>query len=85
MPKETKMIARLLMLAHVLSKNTKDLYARVIALRPKTFVLILNKVSCHFEVHPDETPETMLEFFAKGSVCMGTLHNSVNKLQQHFH
>ncbi|XP_067164812.1 uncharacterized protein [Apteryx mantelli] len=28
---------------------------------------------CHFEIHPDETPETVLLYIGKGCVCTGTL------------
>ncbi|XP_067170013.1 uncharacterized protein [Apteryx mantelli] len=32
---------------------------------------------CHFEIHPDETPETVLVYIGKGCVCMRTLCNLI--------
>ncbi|XP_074875776.1 uncharacterized protein LOC142026553 [Buteo buteo] len=32
---------------------------------------------CHFEIHPDETPETVLVYVGNGCICMRTLCDSV--------
>jgi len=43
-PNETETIGKLLMLIHELYVNNKDLFMRVTPSKPKTFLLILNKI-----------------------------------------
>ena len=31
---------------------------------------------CHLEIHPDETPETVLAYVGNGCICVRTLYNS---------
>jgi len=56
-PNKKKTNGKLLMLLHVSCGNNRDLFVEVIPSKPKTFVLTQN--ICHFEIHPDETPETI--------------------------
>ncbi|KAK4828023.1 hypothetical protein QYF61_022800 [Mycteria americana] len=76
-PNKMETNGKLSMLIHVLYKNNRNLFVKVILLRPKTFVLTLSKMFCHFEIHPDETLKIVLIYVGNRCLYMRTLCDSI--------
>lgn len=46
-------------------------------LKVQDICLDTEQIICHFEIHPDETPETVLKYIGNGCICMRTLCESI--------
>lgn len=74
-PEKMEINGKLLISTHALCRSNKDSFAKVTPSRPKTFVLTLSKMFCHFEIHPNENMETVLVYIGKECICMRTSCN----------
>ncbi|XP_074424622.1 uncharacterized protein LOC141735547 [Larus michahellis] len=52
------------------SRDQRGFICESNTLKAQDICLDTNQNVCHFEIHPDETPETVLVYIGKGCVCM---------------